>query len=407
MAIGCRASDIHLEVVRARLQVRFRVDGVLQAPPLGPLQESLDRRKAQIVSRIKILSKLDIAERRRPQDGSFRARLERVGGPSDIDFRVSIVPAYYGENTVIRILDPLNAPMSVEALGFSAPTTSRLRALLRLPSGLILVTGPTGSGKSTTLFGALRSLSRPDIKVLTAENPIEYVCEQFSQHEVNEKAGNTFATYLRAFLRQDPEVIMVGEIRDSETVELAFRAAQTGHLVLSTMHTNDAIGALTRLRDLGVDSNLITTSLRGVLAQRLVRRVCAECKEEYRPAPELLEEVVGRASADFRWYRGRGCGKCQSSGYRGRLPVAELWTPSDNDIVLVNKGAPFDEIARSAHDSTIFMTEDVFAHLRKGWTNPEELIRALPYSALRRLRSDLGGSGRSPEWSDLHQPAVG
>ena len=338
------------------------------------------------MSRLKILSKLDIAERRRPQDGSFRARLKRNGEITPVDFRISIIPSYYGENAVIRILDSRSLPESVEALGLRESIAARMRQLLRSSTGIILVTGPTGSGKSTTLFGALKSVYQPGIKILTAENPIEYVCEGFRQHEVDERLGNTFAKYLRSFLRHDPDVIMVGEIRDSETADLAFRAAQTGHLVLSTLHTNDAISAVPRLSDLGVDANLITSSLLGVLAQRLVREVCMDCRERYTPPTELLAELLGLPAEDFPWYRGRGCASCNHTGYRGRMILAELWTPSDADIVLINRGATFDEIRKSAQGTSLPMADDVAEKLRQGRTNIEELIRALPHSTLRQLR---------------------
>jgi type IV pilus assembly protein PilB len=282
MAVEWGASDIHLEAVDHGIQTRFRVDGVLQELDLGDLDELMNQNRGKLMSRLKILSKLDIAERRRPQDGSFRARLARDGQTTTVDFRISIIPGYYGESAVIRILDPRGLPQSVEALGLRTPVTLKLRQLLRSSTGMILVTGPTGSGKSTTLFGALKSVYQPGIKVLTAENPIEYVCDNFRQHEVDERLGNTFAKFLRSFLRHDPDVIMVGEIRDSETANLAFRAAQTGHLVLSTLHTNDAISALPRLLDLGVDANLIASSLLGVLSQRLAREVCGECRNPMR-----------------------------------------------------------------------------------------------------------------------------
>src|SRR5882672_6721284 len=254
LAVERGASDIHLETVDRRIQTRFRIDGVLQELGGDGLDELLNVNRGKLMSRLKILSKLDIAERRRPQDGSFRARLKRNGEVTPVDFRISIIPSYYGENAVIRILDSRSLPESVEALGLREPIAARMRQLLRSSTGIILVTGPTGSGKSTTLFGALKSVYQPGIKILTAENPIEYVCEGFRQHEVDERLGNTFAKYLRSFLRHDPDVIMVGEIRDSETADLAFRAAQTGHLVLSTLHANDTISAVPRLQDLGVDA---------------------------------------------------------------------------------------------------------------------------------------------------------
>jgi type IV pilus assembly protein PilB len=386
LAVDRGASDIHLEAVDRRIKTRFRIDGVLQELDGDSLDELLNVNRGKLMSRLKILSKLDIAERRRPQDGSFRARLKRNGEVTPVDFRISIIPSYYGENAVIRILDSRSLPESVEALGLREPIAARMRQLLRSSTGIILVTGPTGSGKSTTLFGALKSVYQPGIKILTAENPIEYVCEGFRQHEVDERLGNTFAKYLRSFLRHDPDVIMVGEIRDGETADLAFRAAQTGHLVLSTLHTNDAISAVPRLSDLGVDANLISSSLLGVLAQRLVREVCTDCRERYTPPAELLAELLGLPSEDFPWYRGRGCASCNHTGYRGRMMLAELWTPSDADIMLINRGATFDEIRKSAQGTSLLMAEDVAEKLRQGRTNIEELIRALPHSTLRQLR---------------------
>jgi len=387
LAVEWGASDIHLEAVEHGIQTRFRIDGVLQELDLDDLDEMMNQNRGKLMSRLKILSKLDIAERRRPQDGSFRARLARDGQSSTVDFRISIIPGYYGESAVIRILDPRGLPQSVDAVGLRAPVASRLRQLLRSSTGLILVTGPTGSGKSTTLFGALKTVYQPGIKVLTAENPIEYVCDAFRQHEVDERIGNTFATFLRSFLRHDPDVIMIGEIRDGETANLAFRAAQTGHLVLSTLHTNDAISALPRLLDLGVDANLIASSLLGVLSQRLAREVCAECREPYAPPQELVEETLGAVHADFQWSRGAGCVACNYTGYRGRMVLSELWTPNDADVVLINKGAPFEEIRESARHTTLSMADDVAEKLAQGRTNLEEIIRALPHSALRQLNA--------------------
>ena len=385
MAIEQGASDIHLEAVDRGVQVRFRIDGVLQEPRLDGLEQTLSSSRGKLMSRLKILSKLDIAERRRPQDGSFRARLERNGQRTTVDFRVSVIAGYYGESAVIRILDPRGLPRSIDDLGLREPIAARLGQLLRCPTGLILVTGPTGSGKSTTLFGALKTIYQPGIKILTAENPIEYICDGFSQHEVDDRIGNTFATYLRSFLRHDPDVIMVGEIRDSATAELAFRAAQTGHLVLSTLHTNDAVSALPRLMDLGVDTNLITSCLLGVLSQRLVRKVCSECREISTPSQQPLSKLFA-ASSEYEWYRGRGCGGCNYTGYHGRMVLAELWTPNEADLMLINRGAPFAEICVSAEKSTLPMADDVGDKLRRGHTNLEELVRTLPHSALRKLQ---------------------
>jgi len=389
LAIERRCSDIHLENLAGRLQVRFRIDGMLQELNLGSLQQVCDHSAREVVSRIKILGKLDIAEKRRPQDGAFRARIERDGQPMNVDFRISIVPGYYGESVVLRILDKTNAPKSVDHLGFSPEITARFHQLLKRPSGIVLITGPTGSGKSTTLYASLMTLYRPEIRILTAEDPIEYVYEQFSQSEVNDRIGNTFARYLRAFLRHDPEVIMIGEIRDEETAEMAFRAAQTGHLLLSTLHTNDAISSVTRLGDLNVDPNLAASSLLGVLAQRLVRAVCQECREEYEPGVELVREFFPERPAGMTFYRGRGCDKCNHSGYRGRMSVAELWVPNDEDIILISKRASMDEIRASARRSTISMIEDAWQRLAAGRTNLEELIRMLPYSSVYQFRQAM------------------
>ena len=387
LAINSRTSDIHLETLGDGLRPRFRIDGVLQHLDLGSLEEALNKNRKAVISRIKVMGKLDIAEKRRPQDGSFRARMEKEGRVINIDFRISIVPGYYGESVVLRILDPRNAPASIDAVGFTLSVMMKIHQLLRRTAGIFLTTGPTGSGKSTTLYGALRTLYRPGIRILTAEDPIEYVFDNFSQCEVNEKIGNTFAKYLRAFLRHDPEAIMVGEIRDAETAEMAFRAAQTGHLVLSTLHTNDAIGTVTRLRDLGIDPSLITSSLLGVVSQRLVREICTACKDTYQPSAELLGEFFDTPPHDFVWYRGSGCFQCNFTGYHGRMAVAELWTPNERDIILISKDASFDEIRHSSRDTTLFMANDVMEKLREGRTNLEELIRTLPYSTVQQMRA--------------------
>jgi type IV pilus assembly protein PilB len=389
VAIDRGASDIHLETINNRLQVRFRIDGMLQHYNLGTLGDDLGRQRCEVLSRIKILATLDIAERRRPQDGSFRARVETDGRVVPMDFRVSVIPSYYGENAVVRILDPRGAPESLAALKMAQPVTERLEHLIHASAGTILVTGPTGSGKSTSLFAIMKSVYRPEIKIVTAEDPIEYVCAQFCQHEVDERVGNTFASYTRAFLRHDPEVIMLGEIRDAETAELAFRAAQTGHLVLSTLHTNDALSSITRLRDLGVDATVCTSSLLGVLAQRLVREICWNCKEEYTPPGSLLEKTFDVVPAGLRWYHGAGCATCHQTGYKRRVAITELWTPSLDDVLLINQDAPFEAIIESARKNTYSMATDALAKLREGRTTLEELIRVMPPSALRELRSTV------------------
>lgn len=384
-AIEHRASDIHLETLANRLQVRFRIDGVLEQLDLGE-SDSFDQSAKEIISRLKILGKLDIAERRRPQDGSFRVRVTRGSDESSIDLRVSVVPSYYGESVVLRLLDRRHAPGSIDELRFPPQVAEKLRLLIQRPSGILLVTGPTGSGKSTTLYASLTTIYRPQIRVLTAEDPIEYVYEQFSQSEVNAQIGNTFASYLRAFLRHDPEVIMVGEIRDEETAEMAFRAAQTGHLLLSTLHTNTAIGCIPRLLDLKIDPNTLASSLIGVVGQRLVRRVCVKCKAEYTPSDELLREFFESPPVDFRFQRGQGCPDCNYTGYRGRMTIVELWVPSEEDVVAITKSASMDEIRTSARNSTMSMADNVVAALTEGQTTLEELIRVLPYSSIYEFR---------------------
>jgi type II secretory ATPase GspE/PulE/Tfp pilus assembly ATPase PilB-like protein len=373
-------------VLSDHVQVRLRVDGVLQYLKPGDLLEACNRSAREVISRLKILAKLNITERRRPQDGSFRVKVERKGKHHGVDLRVSVVPTHYGESLVIRILDGHNAPTSLEQLSFPAVVQDKLKELLHRPTGILLVTGPTGSGKSTTLHSSLVTLSRPGIRIVTVEDPIEHIFENVSQAEVNEQIGNTFASYLRAFLRHDPEVIMLGEIRDQETAEMAFRAAQTGHLLLSTLHTNTASGAIARLRDLKVDPNAIASSLIGVLGQRLVRRICDRCRTPYEPSKSLVHEFFGERPSGLRLHRGSGCSACHQTGYRGRLTIVELWVPSEDDIVLINKSAPIEEIRASAYQNTISMAETAWLPLRDGRTTLEELVRMLPYEAIVDFR---------------------
>lgn len=382
MAMNAGASDIHLESGDRQLVIRLRIDGVLKDPYLDSLQEEINRNQREIISRIKIIGKLDISERRRPQDGSFRAKILRDGQSIKIDFRISIVPGYYGESIVIRILDARNAPKSIEQLGFSEKITRQFNHLLKRNEGLILITGPTGSGKSTTLYGGLMSIYRPGIKILTAENPIEYVYDNITQCEVNEKIGNTFANYIRAFLRQDPEIIMVGEIRDAETATMALKAAQTGHMVLSTLHTNDTLSSILRLFGLGIEPNLIASCLVGVLSQRLVRKICPHCAVEYTPSEQLLKEFFKTTPPNITWHTGQKCSHCNYTGYSGRIAVSQLWSPSNNDILLINKGEVNEALRESSDQSTLFMVDDAMRLLIDGTTNLEELIRTLPYSCI-------------------------
>ena len=385
-ALESNCSDIHLEMLPSGLHVRYRIDGVLRQPHFGKLQDNLDQNMREITSRIRILCKLDIAERRRPQDGSFQVSVNRGGSKVTIDLRVSVIPSYSGESVVIRILDQTRAPRSIAGLDLSPMVATRLEELLKRPTGIFLVTGPTGSGKSTTLYACLMKLRRPEIRILTAEDPVEYVYDELSQSEVNDEIGNTFAAYLRAFLRHDPEIILVGEIRDQETAEMAFRAAQTGHLLLSTLHTNSAIAALPRLLDLQIESSLIASSLIGVMSQRLVRRTCASCRQEYVPAPAALHEFFDTVPAHLRFYQGTGCVDCGFSGYKGRMMVADLWVPDEQDAGLITRQAPFDEVCASAQRTTYSMAQDAHGRLEAGTTTVEELLRVLPYATIMEHR---------------------
>jgi len=366
--------------------VRFRVDGLLQEFKLGALQDDINKFRREIVSRVKVLSKLDIAERRLPQDGSFRSHVIRNGEKTDIDFRVSVVPSYHGENIVIRILDSQKAPSTIEHLAFSANLTEKLTRLFQQNTGIILITGPTGSGKSTTLQSGLLTAYRPGLKVVTAEDPIEYVYDNFMQCEVNEKIGLTFASYIRVFLRHDPEIIMIGEIRDSETAEMAIRAAQTGHLVLSTLHTNDSLGAISRLSGLGINPSMISSSLIGVMSQRLARQICPHCAERYTPDQELINEFFATPPTDINWLKGVGCDTCNYTGYKGRVAIAELWEPSQHDILLINKKAELEELKISARKNTIPLIEEALSKLREGKTTLDELIRIIPYTYIEDHR---------------------
>lgn len=389
-ALDSRASDLHLEMLSSALRVRFRIDGVLRLPDLGQIQTAINRSMREVISRIKILAKLDIAERRRPQDGSFQMTVERASGSMNVDLRVSVIPSYYGESVVIRVLDRSASPRSLDEIELSPVVARRLKKLLAQPTGIFLVTGPTGSGKSTTLSACLSELHRPEIRILTAEDPVEYVYDELSQSEVNPAIGNSFATYLRAFLRHDPEIIMLGEIRDQETAEMAFRAAQTGHLLLSTMHTNSAIAALPRLSDLQIEPSLIASSLIGVLSQRLARRVCQTCRRPAPAPPERASEFFSDVPADFPFIHAPGCEACGFTGYRGRMLLADLWVPDEADLLLITKNAPFPDIRRSAARTTFSMAEDANVRLKAGVTTIEELLRVLPYDAVVEHRERFG-----------------
>ena len=327
-AIKDQASDIHFEPFETKFRIRYRIDGVLyeMAPPPKNLS-------TPVISRIKIMSGLNIAERRVPQDGRIQVR---VAGKR-IDLRVSTLPTQYGESVVLRVLDRTVVNLDLDALGFSDEVLKRIRELIKRPNGIFIVTGPTGSGKTTTLYSALKEVNKVSEKILTAENPVEYDLEGIMQLPIHEGIGMTFARALRAFLRQDPDIIMIGEIRDLETAQMAVQASLTGHFVFSTLHTKEAAGAVTRLIDMGVEPFLLNSSLVGVIAQRLIRRICKFCKTEYEPSEDEVgllgltkEQVSGK-----KFYYGKGCHKCNNIGYKGRKAIVELMeiTPEINDLI--------------------------------------------------------------------------
>ncbi len=366
-AIRSQASDIHLEPTLNCLQVRMRIDGVLR--------EYIEVPKwlhHPLVSRIKILSSLDIAERRVPQDGRFKAKLQNKSA----DLRVSTLPSLFGEKVVIRVLGTMSIP-ALESLGFSEWQLSTLTDCLNQPQGMILLTGPTGSGKTTTLYSMISRRRSPEINIVTVEDPVEYQLEGINQVQVNTRAGLTFAGTLRSILRQDPDVILVGEIRDLETAEIAFQAANTGHLVLSTLHTDDAFGAIVRLLDLGVDRSLISTSLSLIVAQRLARRVCQQCKEPYTPASEIVQKLHVDDPGQI-FYRGKGCQSCRKIGYSGRLGVYEMLRVTSSMKELIRQKASESALRRAAAVAgTKTLLEDGISKACHGETNPEELLRVI------------------------------
>ena len=316
-AIKDKASDIHFEPFEEEFKMRYRIDGVLYEMVPPPMHLAMP-----IVSRIKIMANLDISERRLPQDG----RIELTVGGSPVDLRVSVLPTMFGESVVMRVLDRSNVQLSMDKIGLRAADYEKMSDIIHRPNGIVVVTGPTGSGKTTTLYSALTELNDPETKILTAEDPVEYDIDGLIQCQINTEQELTFAKLLRSFLRQDPDVILVGEIRDLETAQIAVQASLTGHLVFSTLHTNDAPSTVLRLVDLGVETFLITATVEAIVAQRLVRRICNGCKEEYEPSSEELLELKLRSEdvADRTFFRGKGCNECNNSGYRGRLAIFEI-----------------------------------------------------------------------------------
>ena len=364
-ALEQRASDIHIEPFENELKVRYRIDGLLH-----DVETPARRLQAAIVSRIKIMAKLNIAERRLPQDGRIKLRL--MG--KEIDLRVSTLPTLYGESVVMRILDRSSIVVNLESLGFPDDILQEFGSLITKPYGMILVTGPTGSGKTTTLYGALDKINSPEKKIITIEDPVEYQLFGVNQIHVKPAIGLTFAAGLRSIVRQDPDVIMVGEIRDHETAEIAIQAALTGHLVFSTLHTNDAAGAVSRLLEMGVEDYLLASSLLGVLAQRLVRKVCVKCRTPVELAPEVLREIGGSESAEV--YDGRGCEECAQTGYRGRSGIFELLPVGDAVRELILKRSSADVIRDAAVKHGMrTLRDDGWRTVREGITTVSEVVR--------------------------------
>jgi general secretion pathway protein E len=366
-AVIAEASDIHIEPSEESLRVRYRIDGILydlEAPPR--------RLQAAVTSRIKLMAELNIAERRLPQDGRIRMTLNS----RRVDIRVSSIPTIHGESIVMRLLDRSSVFMPFDKLGFSPQTATLFDKLINQPNKILLVTGPTGSGKTTTLYAALDKINAPEKKIITIEDPVEYQLKGVNQIAVRPKIGLTFAGGLRHIVRQDPDVIMVGEIRDLETAEIAVHAALTGHLVFSTLHTNDAPGAITRLQDMGVEPYLIASVLSGVLAQRLVRRICQNCRVTAAADPGDLLAIGVSNGQDAELFRGEGCDACRKTGYKGRVGIYELFIITEEVRSLILRKASTGEIRRLAVEhGMVTLREDAWAKARAGLTTIDEILR--------------------------------
>ncbi len=362
-AVRDRASDIHIEPEEDLLRVRYRIDGVLYEKEVIPV-----RMAPAVVSRIKLLASMNIAERRLPQDG----RIEGKYGNKEIDIRVSTIPTVHGESLVMRILDRGSTFIGLEELGFDSYLLNQYIELIHKPYGMILITGPTGSGKSTTLYASLDRINSPDKKIITIEEPVEYIMKGINQINVRPKIGLTFANGLRHIVRQDPDIIMVGEIRDLETAGIAIHAALTGHLLFSTLHTNDAPGAITRLIDMGVENYLVSSTLISVMAQRLVRRICPDCKEEYFPGDDITSEF----NLPKMLFKGKGCNNCAGTGYRGRIAIFELLIINDEIREMIMEKATVRQLREKAIELGMrTLREDGLAKVRKGITTIDEVLR--------------------------------
>ncbi len=366
-AVNERASDIHIEPYEETMSIRYRIDGVLQE---ASVPQQMHRFQAAIISRIKILANLNIAERRIPQDGRIKFH---VGG-RQIDVRVSVIPMLFGEGVVMRLLDKANILFKLQEIGMDAETYGVFRPLIERPHGIVLVTGPTGSGKTTTLYSSLNEIVGPELKVLTVEDPVEYHLGGVNQIPVNSQVGMTFAAGLRAILRHDPDVVMIGEIRDLETAQAAIQASLTGHLVLSTLHTNDAPSAATRLMDMGIEPYLVSSTLAGAMAQRLVRRICEHCKAAYEPDPLKTPADFGLRPGERVW-RGEGCDRCRKTGYRGRMGLYELMTMNDEIAEMIVERAPANRLeAKARQHGMRLLREDGWIKVRRGETTIDETL---------------------------------
>jgi type II secretion system protein E len=370
-AVNNRASDIHMEAQASGMKIRYRIDGVLQNQPVPP---ELNRFQAAILSRLKIMARLNIAEKRVPQDGRIKLR---VSG-REIDIRVSIIPMLHGEGVVMRVLDKDAMKFSLSGVGMEEDTCSRFRELIRLPHGIVLVTGPTGSGKTTTLYSSLAEIKSERNKIITTEDPIEYQLEGINQIQVNHKVGLTFAACLRSILRHDPDVVLVGEIRDFETAENAVQASLTGHMVFSTLHTNDAAGSFMRLADMGVEPFLISSTLEGIMAQRLVRTLCKHCREAYMPSEDEVpvDFPLEDYTAGQPIYRANGCRQCRGTGYSGRLGIYELLVSNEEIRVLASERRGTNEIRKAAIAAGMrTLRQDGWLKVARGVTTIEEVLR--------------------------------
>lgn len=369
-AIKRRASDIHLEPLDGKFRVRYRIDGALQET------QSLPRRlQSSIISRVKLMAGIDIAEKRLPQDGRIKISLHK----RHLDLRVSTLPAIYGESVVLRLLDRASLLLDIEDLGFSPQDKNAFEELLQTPYGIILDTGPTGSGKTTTLYASLNRINKPEVKIITVEDPIEYQLLGINQVQVKPNIGLTFASVLRSIVRQSPNVIMIGEIRDLETAEIAIHAALTGHLVFSTLHTNDAASSVTRLQDMGIKSYLLASSLSALLAQRLIRLICPDCKKPYTPAKEELKFFNLKDDAGtIKFYKGEGCPECGGTGYRGRVAIFEILKVTDSIRELILKNSPANVIKEEAAKFGMrTLLHNGVEKILSGQTTVEEVLRVI------------------------------